>query len=219
MSDSPSRSACPAVSQGSHQDRRHRARHRRRDRAAADRVDQQGRRVLQARRRGDGEHRSLAGQEAAGARQWSWTSPSSRRRGRCCTASRSRAARPRRRATIMATLRGPGPRHVQERRRGRGQRDADRRQPGGRHPRRHHGQVPLQVQRRRAGQAEAAEAGRRRRPARSELTRCSGGPRPRRAGWRAATGRASPATQIRIVAAATPTISSGRICTGSSPMR
>ena len=49
--------------------------------------------------------------------------------------------------------------------------------------------------------------------------RCSGGRRRRRAGWRAATDRASPATRSASVAAATPTISSGRICTGSSPIR
>ena len=82
------------------------------------------------------------------------TARSSRRRERCCIGSRSRAARRARRRSIMRHLHGPGPRHVQERRRGGRQGHADRRQPARRRPRRHHGQVPVEVRRRRARQQD-----------------------------------------------------------------
>ena len=72
-------------------------------------------------------------------------------------------------------------------------------QPGGRHPRRHHGEVPVQVRRRQA--AGGASSRRRHAEALSrsvaarERVRCSAGRRPRAGGWRAATDTASPATR------------------------
>ena len=74
-----------------------------------------GRRVLQARRRGDGERRHAGAASGCRSTATSSTGRSSRRRGRCCTGSRSRAgtAAPARRD--QRDLHRPGARHVQGR--------------------------------------------------------------------------------------------------------
>ena len=132
------------------------------------------------------------------------TDRSSRPRGRCSTASRSRAARRARPRSSRATYTGLVPDTFKSGAEVVAKGTLDRRQPAGRRPRRHHGQVPVEV-RGEAGRARLSGSG----PAKAASIRSI---RSRLAsavssagslsvaqavdgaagGWRAATGRASP---------------------------
>ncbi len=192
------------------EDRRDGRRRHRRGRLPAELVDEEGRRVLQARRRGDGERRRLAQQEAAGARQRrrrldragqghaalplqdrepraAPATPSSPRPTRAWSPTRSRRA-PRwsPRARSAPTTSSPSsPTASWPSARRSTTRTRTRRPRSRYHPASQQDQIEQRLSRSSRGQGPP------------RVPRCIAARRRRAGGWRAATGRSSPGSRSR----------------------